>query len=226
MAEYSVAETVWRLIGSPAGYQNHQEGGQLTNALKKNPFSVVLFDEVEKAHPRVLKLFLQLFDEGYITSAKNEKLDCRNCIFILTSNVAAAEIASLAEDGLDSHEILFEVQPALMTILSPELYNRMDPVVFRPLCAEVMVSIVHKMLAELANRIASQKRVYLEFDDSVVDYLVHVGFDPLLGARPVKRMIEKELTPLVAKALIRGEYKRGDRLLLTLDGAELVLRKK
>ncbi len=226
MAEYSVGETVWRLIGSPAGYQNHQEGGQLTNALKKNPFSVVLFDEIEKAHPRVLKLFLQLFDEGYITSAKNEKLDCRNCIFILTSNVAAAEIASLSQDGLNSHEILFELQPALMEILSPELYNRMDPVVFRPLSGEVMVSIVHKMLAELANRIAGQKKVYLEFDDSIVNYLVQVGFDPLLGARPVKRMIEKELTPLVAKALIRADYKRGDCLLLILDGAEIVLRKK
>lgn len=225
MAEYGLDHSVQRLIGSPPGYVNHEQGGQLTNALRQSPYSVVLLDEAEKAHPRVLKLFLQLFDEGAITSAKGERIECCNSIFILTSNISAMEIARLGEQGLDSEQILEEIKPALMECLSVELFNRMDPVVFRSLSWEVKESIVYKMLNELAVRIATKKRLTLSFDASVVEYLVQTGFDPLLGARPVKRMIEKELTPLIAKAIIRGQYKPGDHITVSLDGNDLVIRK-
>lgn len=225
MAEFSTEFTVTRLIGPPPGYLGHDHGGQLTNALKRSPFSVVLFDEVEKAHPRVMKLFLQLFDEGYITSSKGEHIDARGCIFILTSNIAAAEIAHLTDQGVNSDQILEEIQPLLTEVLSVELYNRMDPVVFRSLSCQVKEGIVVKMLNELAARVAASRRVYLEFDQSVIDYLVMSGFDPMLGARPVKRMIEKELTPLIAKALIRGDYKAGDKLILSILNGSIVLTK-
>ncbi|MFN0065968.1 MAG: AAA family ATPase [Chlamydiales bacterium] len=225
MAEYGLEHSVQRLIGSPPGYVNHEQGGQLTNALKQNPYAVVLLDEVEKAHPRVMRVFLELFDEGQISSSKGERINCRKSIFILTSNICALDIARYVEQGLNSQQILEMIQPELMEQLSVELYNRMDPVVFKSLSWRVKGSIVHKMLNELSARIAHSKRLYVEYDKSVIEYLVDYGFDPLLGARPVKRMIEKNLTPLIAKAIIRGRYQAGDRLKVFLVGNDLIIDK-
>ena len=225
MAEFADRWSATRLLGSAPGYVDSHSGGQLTNALIENPYSVVLFDEIEKADPHVRKILLQLFDEGTITSAMGQKVDARGCIFILTSNLNAVEIASLAKKGSNSATILERIKPSLIRTLSPEFVNRTEIVVFMPLSHQVMISITYKLLDQLKRRIADAKKIELEFDQSVIDYLLVRGFDPVLGARPLERIIEKELTSKVAAAIIRQECKRGDRLLFSVEDDTVLLTK-
>ena len=219
MSEYVEAHSITRLIGSPPGYIGYDTGGALTNRLLQNPYSVVLLDEVEKAHPKVLKLFMHVFDAGYLTSSSGQDVDCRNAIFILTSNIAASEIADLFAAGLTHHEILESLQPYLMDILSPEMYNRLDCMVFSPLSATIFEQLVRKILGELKSRIFRSKGIEVLFDDSLVNYLKIYTIDPKLGARPLKRIVEKELTTVIAHAIIESDCSSGDCVLCSyLDG--------
>jgi ATP-dependent Clp protease ATP-binding subunit ClpB len=226
MAEFNISGAVTRLIGSPPGYVDSEKGGQLTNALTKTPNAVVLLDEIDKAHEEVRKLFLQIFDEGQVTSAMGKVVDCKQAIFILTSNYQAWEILTLQDQGYGSDTILSQIEPKLMQALSPELYNRIDPVLFLGLSQETLRSLVCKLLAELDQRVMAKKGIHLDFEDSLVDYLQIAGYHPQLGARPLKRLIEKEITTLVAKTLLENTVKRGERLRLAYVDGKLVISKK
>jgi ATP-dependent Clp protease ATP-binding subunit ClpB len=225
MAEYSQEYAMSRLIGSPPGYVECQRGGQLTNQLKKFPYCVLLIDEIEKAHSKVRKLFLQLLDEGYITSAQGEVIDGRHAIIIMTSNIASQQISKLWEEGKEQSEILTEVQPYMMRVLSPELFNRMETVIFRNLSEEAKKEIVYKMLRELKQRVEVNRKIHLHFDKSIVRYLTTTGFDPSLGARPAKRLIDKELSPKIARSLIAGNVQPKEHVVLVLEGSDVVLKK-
>jgi ATP-dependent Clp protease ATP-binding subunit ClpB len=225
MAEYSQEHTISRLIGSPPGYIECQKGGQLTNQLKKFPYCVLLIDEIEKAHSKVRKLFLQLLDEGYITSAQGEVIDGRHAIIIMTSNIAAQQISKLWEEGEEHDVIMKQVQPYMMRVLSPELFNRIETVIFRNLNEEAKKQIVYKLLRELKYRVEVNRKIHLHFDKSVIRYLTVVGFDPALGARPAKRLIDKELSPKIARSLLEGEVRAKQDVVLLFDGTEVVLRK-
>ena len=223
MSEYVEAHSITRLIGSPPGYIGYDTGGALTNRLLQNPHSVVLLDEVEKAHPKVLKLFMHVFDAGYLTSSSGQDVDCRNAIFILTSNIAASEIADLFTAGLTHHEILESLQPYLMDILSPEMYNRLDCMVFSPLSDKIFEQLVRKILGELKSRIFKSKGIDVFFDESLVDYLKIYTIDPKLGARPLKRIVEKELTTVIAHAIIDSDCGAGDCVLCTYTDGHVCL---
>ncbi len=223
MSEYTEAHTISRLIGAPPGYIGYGEGGSLTNRLLDNPYSVVLLDEVEKAHPKVLKLFMHVFDAGYLTSSTGQDVDCRHAIFILTSNIASAEIADLFSMGLTQKEILMHLQPHLMEVLSPELYNRLDCMIFAPLTEAVFEKLIRKILGELKTRISQSKAIDICFDQSIVDYLKNFTLDPKLGARPLKRIVEKELTTVIAKAIVDSECKPGDGIICSYEKGNIVI---
>jgi len=212
MSQFSASHTVANLIGSPIGYVNHEEGGQLINALKKQPKSVVIFDEIEKAHSEVHKLFLHVFDEGYITDSKGEQIYCRDAIFILTSNLCAGEISSLLKDGYDREDALGMVEPTLMSILSPELYNRIDPVIFNSITPEMMVALVDRFLNDLAERLLSTKSIHLVFDLSAKEYLIEMGYHPTLGARPLKKLIDKKVVAAISQELLKRGMPLGGTL--------------
>ncbi len=223
MSEYVEAHSITRLIGSPPGYIGYDTGGALTNRLLQNPYSVVLLDEVEKAHPKVLKLFMHVFDAGYLTSAQGQDVDCRHAIFILTSNIAASEIADLFAVGLTHHEILESLQPYLMDILSPEMYNRLDCMVFAPLSDKIFEQLVRKILGELKSRILKSKGIEVFFDESLVNYLKIYTIDPKLGARPLKRIVEKKLTTVIAHAIIDSDCSSGDCVLCSYADGNVCL---
>lgn len=209
MSEFSEAHTISRLIGSPPGYVGYVEGGQLTNALLENPFSIVLLDEIEKAHPQVLKLFLHVFDEGVFTSAAGHTVNCRNAVFISTSNILASEISTLNQEGLSNDEIAEILRPYFITKLSPELFNRLNFIVFSPLSERVIRQLVERLLVDLQSRVEA-RRIFLSFDESLVQYLMKQGVDPELGARPLKRLIDRELATVLAQAILDGNFHEED----------------
>ncbi len=223
MSEFSEAHTISRLIGSPPGYVGYSEGGQLTNALLANPYSVVLLDEVEKAHPQVQKLFLHVFDEGLLTSALGQEIDCRYSIFICTSNILASEIANLHEAGHTLDEISAFLQPYFIAKLSPELFNRLNFIVFSPLTKGVMEQLVERLLNDLHQRVHCAQGISLSFDRSLIRYLVDQGIDPQLGARPLKRFIDKKLTTVVAASILREEIQSGDLVKCSFNGESVVI---
>lgn len=207
MSHFTSKEDGTRLIGSPPGYMDHAEGGQLTGPLRNNPKRVVLLDEMEKAHPAIHKMFLPVFDEGYIQDADNKRVDCNTAVFIMTSNLCGPEIADLFREGKSAEEILALIEPELMRHLSPELYNRVEPVVFEPLRPETMRDLVNLMTNSLVARVKIQKKVKLIIDDSLKEYLAVKGYHPLLGARPLKKLIEKKVIyPLALSILIDGVH--------------------
>jgi ATP-dependent Clp protease ATP-binding subunit ClpB len=210
MSEYIEPHSISRLIGAPPGYIGYDSGGGLSNRLIENPYSVVLLDEIEKAHPQILKLFMHVFDAGYFTSARGEDVNCRKAIFILTSNLASCEIADMHGIGMRNKEILEVLKPQLMDALSPELFNRLDCMVFAPLSDAIYELLIRKLLGELQRRVAYFKSIDIIFEQSVVDYLKTYNLDPNLGARPLKRTIEKELATVIAKSLIDQAIKPGD----------------
>jgi ATP-dependent Clp protease ATP-binding subunit ClpB len=225
MSEYVTEHSIHRLIGSPPGYVGYGEGGTLTNFIAKNPYSVVLIDEAEKAHPKILKLFLHVFDNGHLSSAAGKIIDCRKCIFILTSNLAAVEIADLSNGGYSDEEILEFLKPLFMETLSPELFNRMDTVVFTPLSFEILQKLVGKLLNQLRERVYTSKRISLVFDDSLIAYFVSFGIDPKLGARPLKRLVDKQLGTIIAKAIIQGKCAKDATLKCFYSNDHIIVEK-
>lgn len=215
MSHFSDSYTSIRLIGTPPGYVDNEQGGQLTEALKEKPQSVVLLDEIEKAHPQVIKLFLPVFDEGYITDANDVKVICNQVVFIMTSNICAEKIAFFYSQGLESHEILKMIEPELISILSPELYNRVEPILFHPISFETMTGLVDLMLQDVVNRIKSTKSIDLIIDGSVREYLIENGFHPTLGARPLKKLIEKKVLAALSYAIISEQIQEGSTLIIT-----------
>ena len=225
MSEYMEKHSVSRMIGAPPGYVGHEEGGQLSETLRRHPWSVLLFDEIEKAHPDVLNLLLQLLDDGRITDSKGRTVNGSNCIVIMTSNLGGDRIAARLRGSGDESAALLQVEieqevlELLKGALRPEFLNRIDEiVVFRPLDRAAQARIVDLQLERVRARLAPRK-IALEATPEAVARLAELGFDPIYGARPVKRLVQKEVLDRVAQAFIAGRVQPGDRLRLTTDSA-------
>ncbi len=222
MSEYQEKHTVSRLIGAPPGYVGYEEAGQLTEAVRRRPYSVVLFDEVEKAHPEVLNVLLQLLDDGRLTDAQGRTVDFRNALVIMTSNLGSQWVT---EPGLGWEEIKNRVMEALRQHFRPELVNRIDEVVvFHQLGLDQISQIVEIQLGGLRKRLA-ERDIRLELTAAAQELLAREGFDPVYGARPLKRTIQKEIVQPLAMSLLRGEFHDGDTVLVEAEGGELAFRR-
>eukprot|EP00551_Chaetoceros_affinis_P008196 CAMPEP_0203662994 /NCGR_PEP_ID=MMETSP0090-20130426/765_1 /ASSEMBLY_ACC=CAM_ASM_001088 /TAXON_ID=426623 /ORGANISM="Chaetoceros affinis, Strain CCMP159" /LENGTH=995 /DNA_ID=CAMNT_0050525853 /DNA_START=437 /DNA_END=3427 /DNA_ORIENTATION=- len=214
MSEYMEKHTVSRLIGSPPGYIGYDEGGQLTNAIRRKPYSVVLFDEMEKAHPDVFNIMLQLLDDGRLTDSKGNHVNFSNTIVIFTSNVGSQDIIDLnGSSDAEAQEIMrARVTNAMKEKFRPEFLNRLDEyVIFNSLSKNDLRGIVQLEAKRLEKRLADRK-ITMQLADSALDYLSDVGFDPVYGARPLKRTIQRELETTIAQSILRGEIKDGDNI--------------
>ncbi|MER3437851.1 MAG: type VI secretion system ATPase TssH, partial [Chloroflexota bacterium] len=223
MSEYQERHTVSRLIGAPPGYVGYEEAGQLTEAIRRRPYSVVLFDEVEKAHPEVLNILLQILDDGRLTDAQGRTVDFRNTIIIMTSNLGSQWIT---ERGLSWEQIRERVMEAVRTHFRPELLNRIDEIViFRPLELEQIKQIVDIQLRSLRARLADRK-ISLELTPAAKEYLAREGFDPVYGARPLRRVIQREIVQPLAMRLLQGEFHDGDTIVIDVRDGRLLFRRQ
>jgi ATP-dependent Clp protease ATP-binding subunit ClpB len=223
MSEYQEKHTVSRLIGAPPGYVGYDEAGQLTEAVRRRPYAVVLFDEVEKAHPEVLNVLLQLLDDGRLTDAQGRTVDFRNTIVIMTSNLGSQWIT---ERGLSWEQIKDRVMGAVREHFRPELLNRIDEVViFRPLGLEQIKPIVEIQLGGVRKRLAERK-ITLELTEPAKELLAREGFDPIYGARPLKRTIQKEIVQPLAIKLLQGEFHDGDTIEVAVADGHLAFRRQ
>jgi len=218
MSEYMERHAVARLIGAPPGYVGYEEGGQLTEVIRRRPYSVILLDEVEKAHPEVFNILLQLLDDGRLTDGQGRTVDFKNTVVIMTSNIGSG-VFSQAE-GTDEEKFRM-VMDALQRHFRPEFLNRVDDVVpFHPLKKEHIREIVDVQLKRLSKRL-EDKRLVLELTDAARGMLAEKGFDPVYGARPLKRAIQHEVLDPLAMKLIAGEIKEGDHVVIELEGERL-----
>lgn len=214
MSEYMEKHTVSRLIGAPPGYVGYDEGGQLTEAVRRHPYSVILLDEIEKAHADVFNVLLQVLDDGRLTDGQGRSVDFKNTLIIMTSNLGSAEI--MRKQGKIDRD---DVQQMLMNFFRPEFLNRVDDiVVFKPLQAEQIKDIVKLVLKELAERLAKQLEIKLTATDEAVAHLASAGFDPAFGARPLKRLIVHTVENLLARKIVAGEIKNGDTAEVIMNG--------
>jgi ATP-dependent Clp protease ATP-binding subunit ClpB len=215
MSEYMEKHAVARLIGAPPGYVGYEEGGQLTEAVRRRPYSVILFDEIEKAHHDVFNLLLQLLDDGRLTDSQGRTVDFRNTLVLMTSNIGSTRIMEQTANNVDFVTIRSAVMGELRQHFRPEFLNRVDDtVVFHPLQREHLRDIIRIQLRRLQQRL-DERQILLELDDAALDLLTESGFDPVFGARPLKRAIQKELETPLARALLAGSVKVGQTLRVT-----------
>ena len=227
MSEYMEKYSVSRLIGAPPGYVGYEEGGQLTEAVRRKPYSVVLFDEIEKAHPDVFNVLLQVLDDGRITDSQGRTVDFKNTILIMTSNIGSPYLL----DGIDENgEIKTEAQSQVMDDLRghfrPEFLNRLDEIImFKPLTKSNIGKIVDLMVGELDKRLADQE-LSLELTDAAKDQVIENGYDPVYGARPLKRYLQKYVETLAARKILSGDVHAGDTLVLDVQNGEFIVTVK
>eukprot|EP00592_Proboscia_alata_P011700 CAMPEP_0194386844 /NCGR_PEP_ID=MMETSP0174-20130528/88777_1 /TAXON_ID=216777 /ORGANISM="Proboscia alata, Strain PI-D3" /LENGTH=1012 /DNA_ID=CAMNT_0039176435 /DNA_START=266 /DNA_END=3304 /DNA_ORIENTATION=- len=227
MGEYMEKQSVSRLVGSPPGYVGYDEGGQLTDAVRRKPYSVLLFDEMEKAHPDVFNIMLQMLDDGRITDSKGNQVNFRNTIIIFTSNVGSQDILDLgSSDEIGDQELMREkVTSAMRNSFKPEFLNRIDEqVIFNSLSKKDLRGIVSIEIKRLEQRLA-ERSIELTITDEALDFLVDVGFDPNYGARPLKRVIQRELETTMAQGILKGDFGDGDVVEATVSKERLCLRK-
>ena len=219
MSEFMEKHSVARLIGAPPGYVGYEEGGYLTEAVRRRPYSVLLLDEIEKAHPDVFNILLQVLDDGRLTDGQGRTVDFRNTVIVMTSNLGSDIIQDMADDDYD--EMKREVMGAVAENFRPEFINRIDEsVVFHPLGADNIRAIAKIQLAGLAERL-EERELTLEISDAVFEQLSRVGFDPVFGARPLKRAIQQLVENPLAQAILEGQFDPGDRVYAALDGSSL-----
>ena len=220
MSEYQERHTVSRLIGAPPGYVGYEEAGQLTEAVRRRPYSVVLFDEIEKAHPEVFNTLLQLLDEGRLTDGQGRTVDFRNTIIIMTSNVGSRWIK---DKGVD--EARDKVMEELDRIFRPEFLNRIDEIIlFRSLTKEDLRRIVDIQMRHL-RRLLDERKMDLQMTDEARRHLAEVGYDPVYGARPLKRVIQRQVQDPLALSLLRGEFDEGDTVRLEAPNGRITFKK-
>ena len=227
MTEYMEKFPVSRLIGAPPGYVGYDEGGQLTEAVRRKPYSVVLFDEVEKAHPDVFNILLQILDDGRITDSQGRTVDFKNTIIILTSNLGSSELLDgIQPDGSISEDARAAVMGELRRAFRPEFLNRLDEIImFKPLTKENLSGIIDILMEGLKKRLAD-KTLRLEVTDAAKSLIIERGFDPIYGARPLKRYLQSAAETLIAKEILRGDLAAGSTLVLDAENGELSCRKK
>jgi ATP-dependent Clp protease ATP-binding subunit ClpB len=217
MSEYMEKHTVARLLGAPPGYVGYEEGGQLTEAVRRRPYSVVLFDEIEKAHPDVFNVLLQILDDGRLTDGQGRVVNFKNTVIIMTSNIASPIIQELTTHGASQDAIRVRVLEELRGQLRPEFLNRIDEViVFRPLSREQLGQIVEIQLGQL-RKLLQERKLRLELSEAARGRLVEEGYDPVYGARPLKRVIQQRLQNVLALKLLQGEFGEGDTILVDVD---------
>jgi ATP-dependent Clp protease ATP-binding subunit ClpB len=224
MSEYMEKHAVSRLIGAPPGYVGYEEGGQLTEAVRRRPYAVILFDEVEKAHPDVFNVMLQILDDGRVTDGQGRTVDFTNTILILTSNIGSASILDLAGDPARHGEMERRVNEALRAHFRPEFLNRLDEsIIFHSLKQEELRQIVDLQVKRLAQRL-EDKKLGLDVNAAALDWLAAVGYDPVYGARPLKRAIQKELETPIAKAILAGTFPMGSTIAVEVEAERLSFR--
>jgi ATP-dependent Clp protease ATP-binding subunit ClpB len=217
MSEYMEKHSVSRLIGAPPGYVGYDEGGQLTEAVRRRPYSVVLLDEVEKAHPEVFNVLLQLLDDGRLTDGHGRTVDFTNVVLIMTSNLGSQFI----DPDLPREVVEERVLGAMREAFRPEFLNRIDDViVFDKLSRENLREIVEIQMASLRDRLAG-RRIDLAITDDALDLLAERGYDPVYGARPLKRVLQKDLADPIATAILEGRFGEGDTVKVVVEDGEL-----
>ena len=227
MSEYQEKHTVSRLIGAPPGYVGYEEAGQLTEAVRRRPYAVVLFDEIEKAHPEVLNVMLQLLDDGRLTDGKGRTVDFKNTVVIMTSNVGShyiAERAGRGDSALDEG-VRRQLTEALRQHFKPEFLNRIDEIIFFHALGKAEIrQIIDIQLGALARRLEDRK-IRLELSDKARDLIIEEGYDPVYGARPLKRTLQRRVLDPLALAVLQGEFKEGDAVTIDAEGGGLVMRR-
>jgi ATP-dependent Clp protease ATP-binding subunit ClpB len=223
MSEYMERHSVARLIGAPPGYVGYEEGGYLTEAVRRRPYSVVLFDEIEKAHPEVFNALLQILDDGRLTDGKGRTVDFKNTIIIMTSNIGSSEIRELA--GVSEERMRQRVMDGLRAHFKPEFLNRLDDIIiFHALSKDQIKKIVDIQMNRLNKRLAESK-LHLVLDDGARELLSSEGFDPAYGARPLKRAIQRLIENRLSLDLLKGRFQPGDTIVAKVDGNQLVFDK-
>jgi ATP-dependent Clp protease ATP-binding subunit ClpB len=221
MSEYMEKHAVARMIGAPPGYVGYDEGGQLTEAVRRRPYSVVLFDEIEKAHPDVFNVLLQILDDGRLTDSKGRVVDFKNTVLIMTSNLGSREIQAAAENPLADRDIKNDVLKVLRDHFKPEFLNRIDDiVVFTQLGRDQISTIIDIHLEKLRKNLA-ERGIAIELDQSARDLIVQEGYDPIYGARPLKRAIQSMIQNPLAVKLLNGEISSGQTVRVTAENGEL-----
>lgn len=216
MSEYSEKHAVSRLVGAPPGYVGYEEGGQLTEAVRRRPYSVILLDEVEKAHPEVFDILLQVLDDGRLTDGQGRTVDFRNTILILTSNLGSQ---FLVDQSLEEEAKKSAVMNVVNASFKPEFLNRLDEVIlFDPLSIEELGNIVKLQIDLLAQRLAD-RRLSLIVDPAASEWLALTGYDPAYGARPLRRLVQREIGDRLAKEILAGTVQDGDAVVVSLDEA-------
>ena len=214
MSEYMERHTVSRLVGAPPGYVGYEEGGQLTEAVKRRPYSIILLDEIEKAHNDVFNILLQILDDGRLTDGKGRTIDFRNTIIIMTSNLGSQVIKEMSQDF---EKMEHKVREILDHHFRPEFLNRVDEVIiFKALSQDVILKILDIQIEELRKRL-KQKKIDIDLSKAAKQLLAERGFDPVYGARPLKRTLQKDIQNPLALKILEGSYKSGDKVLIDVD---------
>mgnify|MGYP006268108285 CR=1 FL=1 len=225
MSEYMEKHAVSRLIGAPPGYVGYDEGGQLTEAIRRRPFAVILFDEIEKAHPDVFNVMLQILDDGRVTDAQGHTVDFKNAIIIMTSNIGSQHILDISGDDSRYDEMKSRVLDALRANFRPEFLNRVDEmIIFHALRQDQLREIVKLQIQRLEERL-EERKMAVRLSEGALDFLAEVGYDPVYGARPLKRAIQRELETQIAKAILRGEFVEGDTIFVDVENERLAFKR-
>jgi ATP-dependent Clp protease ATP-binding subunit ClpB len=225
MSEYMEKHAVSRLIGAPPGYVGYEEGGQLTESIRRRPYAVILFDEIEKAHPDVFNIMLQILDDGRVTDSQGRTVDFKNTVIIMTSNIGSQYILDVVGDDQHYEEMRSRVMEAMRANFRPEFLNRIDEIIiFHGLQKSELRQIVQLQVKRLADRLADRK-MSLHLSDAALDFLAEVGYDPVFGARPLKRAIQRELETQIAKAILRGEFHDGDTIYVDIENERLAFKR-
>ena len=225
MSEYMEKHEVSRLVGAPPGYVGYDEGGQLSEKVRRNPYSVILFDEVEKAHPDVFNVLLQVLDDGRITDSQGRTVDFKNTIIIMTSNIGSSYLLEgINPDGSIKPEAEEAVMGDLKNHFRPEFLNRLDEIImFKPLTKDNISNIINLLVADVNKRLAD-KELEIVLTDAAKDFIVENGFDPMYGARPLKRYVQKTVETLAAKLILAGNINTGDDIVIDLVDGKLTAR--
>ncbi len=227
MSEYMEKFSVSRLIGAPPGYVGYEEGGQLTEAVRRKPYAVVLFDEIEKAHPDVFNVLLQILDDGRVTDSQGRTVDFKNTILIMTSNIGAQYLLDgIRDDGTISEDAENSTMEDLRAHFRPEFLNRLDEIImFRPLTKDNIGNIIGLIVDDLNKRL-SDREINVELSDSARQYVVDNAYDPIYGARPLKRFVQKYVETLSARLILEDKVKPHDTILFDVENGELVAKAK
>ena len=225
MSEYMEKHTVSRLLGSPPGYVGYDEGGQLSEAIRRRPYAVILFDEIEKAHADVFNIMLQILDDGRLTDAQGHTVDFKNSIIIMTSNIGSQYILDIAGDDSRYEEMRSRVMDTMRTNFRPEFLNRVDDIIiFHSLLKEQLRKIIKLQIERLKERLEDRK-LALKLSEAAIDFLAEMGYDPVYGARPLKRAVQRYLETAIAKSILRGDFQPGDLIFVDVEDERLIFKR-